>query len=223
MSNFFHRLTQLYEKEGFKSLNDFALNGLKYSSSEKLNRLKKPNTSPSYEIITDISNKFDVDLNWLIGGKQETILTTGNVNVITEPSVNYENLKFIPLIPLNAMAGYANDPTTILELDCEKFLIPTFRGADFLIQVKGNSMQPRYNSGDIVACKKLSIHDVFFQWGKVYVLDTDQGPLVKRIQQGPDDEHILVVSDNSELYKPFSLHLSKINAIAIVMGIIRLV
>ncbi len=127
----------------------------------------------------------------------------------------------IPLIPIEAMAGYGPGETQVLELDCEYFSVPTFKGADFLITVKGSSMYPKYNSGDIVACKKLMRDDVFFQWNKVYVLDTEQGALIKRIDEGPDDDHVMIVSDN-EKYKPFKLLKTKINAISIVMGVIRL-
>ncbi|MGL4957011.1 MAG: S24 family peptidase, partial [Bacteroidales bacterium] len=91
---------------------------------------------------------------------------------------------------------------------------------EFLIPIKGSSMQPKYNSGDIVACKKLPI-DTFFQWNKVYVLDTEQGALIKRIDKGCDDEHLLIVSDNPK-YSSFQLHRSKIHALAVVMGVIRL-
>ncbi|PDS21861.1 LexA family transcriptional regulator [Flavobacterium branchiophilum] len=137
-------------------------------------------------------------------------------NALTESSSD-----LIPLIPIEAMAGFGTGEGSILELDCEKFMIPTFKGADYLIQIKGSSMYPKYNSGDIVACKNLPLNDIFFQWNKVYVLDTIQGALIKRIDIGPDDEHIMIVSDN-EKYRPFPLHKSEINAIAIVMGVIRL-
>lgn len=66
-----------------------------------------------------------------------------------------------------------------------------------------------------MACKKLA-NDTFFQWNKVYVLDTDQGALIKRINEGRDEDHVLVVS------APFQLDRSHITAIAIVMGVIRL-
>ncbi len=55
---------------------------------------------------------------------------------------------------------------------------------------------------------------------KVYVLDTEQGALIKRIHPGKDDDHILVVSEN-EKYQPFNLHKSYIHAVSIVMGVIR--
>ncbi len=82
-------------------------------------------------------------------------------------------------------------------------------------------MYPKYSSGDIVACKKLSLTDIFFQWNKVYVLDTDQGALIKRVRKGKDDNHIILVSEN-EKYPPFELSLDHLHAIAIVIGVIRL-
>jgi phage repressor protein C with HTH and peptisase S24 domain len=125
----------------------------------------------------------------------------------------------IPLIPAEAMAGFGADNTKIMEYECERFVIPTFRDAEFLMAVKGSSMYPKYSNGDIVACKKLP-PDAFFQWNKVYALDTEQGVLIKRIKKGGDDEHLLIVSENDR-YDPFELHRSKVRAVAIVIGVIR--
>lgn len=105
--------------------------------------------------------------------------------------------------------------------ECERYVIPAFKDAEFLIQVKGSSMIPKYNSGDIVACKKLPLDSLFFQWNKVYVLDTIQGALIKRVKAGSDANHLLIVSDN-ERYEPFELHISQIHSVAIVIGVIRL-
>lgn len=129
--------------------------------------------------------------------------------------------KFIPLIPIDAMAGFASGEKQVVNYSSENYLIPNFSGADYLIMVKGTSMSPKYNSGDIVACKKLSISDVFFQWKKVYVLDTEQGALIKRISKGSSESTITLESYNEE-YPPFELKLSQINAIALVIGLIRL-
>ncbi|MDR3180545.1 MAG: hypothetical protein LBT61_01280 [Prevotellaceae bacterium] len=126
----------------------------------------------------------------------------------------------IPLIPIEAMAGFGTGELQVMEYECERFVIPTFREAEFLIAVKGSSMYPKYSSGDIVACKKLSL-DTFFQWNKVYVLDTEQGALIKRINKGSDNEHLLIVSENPK-YESFELHRSRIHSIAIVIGVIRL-
>ena len=100
-------------------------------------------------------------------------------------------------------------------------VVPAFKGADFLIPVKGSSMYPKYSSGDIVACQRVPMSDLFFQWNKVYVIDTNQGALIKRIKPGSDKDHVLIVSDN-EKYDPFELPYSAIHAVALVIGVIRL-
>ena len=127
----------------------------------------------------------------------------------------------IPLIPLSAMAGAFTEDTQVMEYECERYVIPAFKGADFLIQVKGNSMQPTYYSGDLVACQRIPLDDLFFQWNKTYVLDTAQGPLIKRIRQGSDNDHILIVSDNPE-YAPFELSRAQFHGVALVRGLVRL-
>ena len=129
----------------------------------------------------------------------------------------------IPLIPIDAMAGFGTGALQVMHYDTGKYIVPEFSelNVDFMIRVKGSSMVPKYNSGDLVACKKLVITDIFFQWNKVYVLDTEQGALIKRVKKGSRDNYILLISDNQN-YDPFELHLSKIFAVALVVGVIRL-
>lgn len=126
----------------------------------------------------------------------------------------------IPLVPLSAMAGALTYAETVMEAECERYIVPGFMCADFLIQVRGNSMQPTYNTGDYVACKKVPLSDIFFQWGKVYAVDTNQGPLIKRVKPGKDDGHILLVSDNPD-YDPIEFPLSALNGVALVLGFVR--
>ncbi len=127
----------------------------------------------------------------------------------------------IPLIPFSAMAGALIGEQSVLEYECERYVVPAFNGADFLMQVKGNSMMPTYISGDIVACQRVPMSGLFFQWNKPYVLDTAQGAIIKRLKPGSDKQHVLIVSDNKE-YDPFELPYEDIYAVALVIGIIRL-
>ena len=159
----------------------------------------------------------EINPEWLLTGKGPMLKEDNNLPMASK-SANSEG---IPLIPLDAMAGISSGEVSVLELDCERYVIPMFKGADFLIPVKDSSMIPKYNSGDVVACKKIPMQDLFFQWNKVYVLDTNQGALIKRIHKGPDNEHITLISEN-EKYTPFNLHLSQIYSVAIVVGVVRL-
>lgn len=164
-----------------------------------------------------------VSPSWLLTGKGDMIISIHNKDIKNEelPVAHLsESNEGIPLIPINAMAGAFTGDQSVMEYECDRYIIPSFKGADFLIGVKGSSMHPRYNSGDIVACKRLDINNLFFQWNKVYVLDTDQGALIKRVKPGSDKEHILIVSDNKD-YEPFELAIEHIYHIALVVGVIR--
>jgi len=84
-------------------------------------------------------------------------------------------------------------------------------------------MYPKYSSGDILACKKIPREDItFFQWGKVYVIDSAQGQLIKRVFEHEDGERIMLVSDNAEKYKPFPIQKSDIRILSIVLGVLRM-
>lgn len=174
------------------------------------------------QIIVENYPRYSAD--WLLSGKGDMLR---NKEVVTqrkaEPAlpVPENSHEGIPLIPLSAMAGAFTGETSVMEYECERYVIPAFRGADFLIPVKGDSMQPTYYPGDLVACQRVPLDDLFFQWNKTYVLDTKQGPLIKRVRRGSDDEHILIVSDNPA-YAPFELSRAQFHGVALVRGLVRL-
>jgi phage repressor protein C with HTH and peptisase S24 domain len=171
----------------------------------------------------------DVNPTWLLTNRGEMLLDKQEISNVQE--INEQNFPVahqtdnpnegIPLIPIKAMAGALTCEQTVLEYECERYVIPMFKGADFLIPVKGSSMYPKYSSGDIVACQRVAMSDLFFQWNKVYAIDTNQGALIKRIKPGSDKNHVLIVSDN-EKYDSFELPVSAIHAVALVIGVIRL-
>ena len=171
---------------------------------------------------TIVENYPQYSAEWLLTGKGDMlkplIKTTSSSAIHSAPE---DSLEGIPLIPLSAMAGAFTGDTTVLNYECERYIIPDFQGADFLIRIKGDSMQPTYYAGDLVACQRVPLNDLFFQWNKTYILDTTQGPLIKRIKRGSDDNHILIVSDNPN-YEPFELSKDQFHGVALVRGLIRL-
>jgi len=187
-------------------------------------------SSPSADVLAEISTKYnDINLEWLLTGKGEILKSSGSSHLIaSESTLSYGNkddqATSIPLIPVEAMAGFGNGHTSqIMEYDAERYVIPEFSelNVEFLIRMKGSSMLPKYNSGDLLGCRRLPM-DTFFQWNKVYVIDTIQGALVKRIQKSDRPGYITCVSDNNN-YPPFDLNYdADVNAIAIVLGVIRL-
>ena len=183
---------------------------------------------PKAEILLKMKQSFNTSVDWLLTGDSETIVRNETGYFTAEESQQNFNKKEllnkieIPLIPIDAMAGFGEGTMQIMQYDTERYKVPEFTelNVDFMIRVKGSSMYPKYNSGDLVACKKLSLKDLFFQWNKVYVLDTEQGALIKRIKKSEMDNYIKIVSDNPS-YDPVDLPLEKIYAVSLVVGVIR--
>ena len=168
----------------------------------------------------------DINRVWLLTGEGEMLRTDGATAVSVSENTPPPQLipappgKGLPLIPLPAMAGFLKGAADIDPNEIEWYFVPAFRDCQFLIRVKGESMSPRYLSGDIVACREVQDTGTFFQWGKTYVLDTDQGVVIKRVRPSEKENHILCVSDNPD-YEPFDVPVSSIYHLAIVRGLIR--
>ena len=129
----------------------------------------------------------------------------------------------IPLVSVKAVGGFAGRDFSIQEQDIEGYyVIPKFRhlNVDFLIEVSGDSMMPRFFPGDIIACSV--IHNPrFIQWNKPYLIATrEDGMIVKRLNESDDPDAFIAVSDN-EFYKPFLIPKSEIDGIARVVGVIH--
>lgn len=130
----------------------------------------------------------------------------------------------IPLVSQTAVAGFGNSEFAIAERDVkEYYIVPKFKYChiDFMIEISGSSMYPKYNSGDVVACTIIR-ESHFIQWNKCHVIATkEQGILVKRLLPSEKPDCIKAVSDN-EKYPPFDIPKEEITGIAIVAGVIRL-
>ena len=155
---------------------------------------------------------------WLLTGEGEMLRTPTADTAANTPQ------KALPLIPFEAIAGYLSTDNEGVRLeDCERYVIPEFdrRGAEFIIRVSGSSMYPKYSNGDLLGCKKIE-NILFFQWGKIYVLDTSQGALVKRVYEHENKDFVMLVSDNKDVYPPFAIPKSDIRSLSIVVGVVRL-
>jgi len=166
-----------------------------------------------------VENYPQYDAYWLLTGEGKMLKSASK----SLKTATHSHLEGIPLIPIEAMAGFGSaESTQIFEHQIqEQYIIPEFKGkVDYFIRVTGSSMYPKYNSGDIVACKKIEALG-FVQWNKTYVFDTTQGALVKRLMKSSIDGNIICRSDNKD-YPDFELNINEdIHAIALIVGVIR--
>ena len=167
---------------------------------------------------------FGLSTSWLLTGEGEMLAdhtTTPNVSTVPKEASEAKE-SGIPLIPLEAMAGVlSGTDVSIMGYECELYQVPIFSGADFLIRIVGDSMMPKYSPGNIAACKRVPLDKLWFQWGKVYVVDTRQGALIKRVEPSDAEGCISLHSENPR-YKPFDLPETEINGVALVIGQIGL-
>lgn len=152
-----------------------------------------------------------------------TALKTSIGELVGETSNPQKCNESIPLVYGSAIGGFGNSHFSLEERDVKAYyVIPKFqhKKIDFMIEVEGSSMYPKYSSGDVVACKIIN-EKSFIQWNKTHVVATkDQGIIIKRIKPG-DNDTLLMISDNKD-YDPFYVKVDEIDGIALVVGVIRL-
>lgn len=94
-------------------------------------------------------------------------------------------------------------------------LIPDY---DCTIIIRGDSMEPTYQSGDEIALRDVT-KTGFIQWGAPHVMDTTQGIVLKRLYDDPNG--IKCVSDN-KMYEPFVVPKSEVYHIYKIVGFVRI-
>lgn len=156
---------------------------------------------------------------WLLFGDGEMLKTS---EMYTASSASSSATGCIPLYEGVAVGGKGGFDFALQDIKAY-YNVPKFHGkrVDFMIEVSGSSMMPKYNSGDVVACSVIN-EATFIQWNKVHVIATrEQGILIKRVLPAEDEGKLRLVSDNTD-YPPFDVPRSEICGLALVAGVIRL-
>ena len=222
------RLRFFIENEGL-SVRQFE--NLIGSSDGKIAKFIASNSSLKSDTLSKIMEIFPhLSITWLLTGEGDMLLSSpdnSQGSTKDEPRTNQPTTCLaqagIPLIPVDAVAGFNGiDSPTIQIHDCQRYLVPEFQqlNAEFMIRVSGSSMYPKYSSGDILACRKLTSYH-FIQWGKIYVIDSEQGAMVKRLFPCDEDTDYVICKSDNPNYPPFELPKTEIRSLSIVLGAIR--
>jgi hypothetical protein len=161
---------------------------------------------PSDSFLRRFNTAFDNIFNsqWLLTGEGEMIdateLTAADKGRGTDGT---DSIYSIPLLPVSAQGGSLNDfVVSIKESDCEKIISP-IKGADYAMSVAGDSMAPEYPSGSQILIKRIN-ERAFIDWGRVYVLDTCNGTVIKQLFPSKKPEMVLCKSINPK-FPPFEV------------------
>lgn len=206
------------------SVKDRLLDFVAYTGLSRRKFQERINVSNSYiqnisegigaDVMNRISIQFpDLNTSWLLTGEGEMIKSS--CDVVSQKSSNTR-----PRIPYDAAAGTLTEIVEgVAEYQCEQVpIIGVFPRYDFTIRIVGRSMEPEYFAGDEVACLRVN-EKRFLQWGRVHVLDTTQGIVIKRIYDSGD--YIVCKSFNPE-FPDFAIPKEDIRSYNLVVGSIRL-
>lgn len=134
-----------------------------------------------------------------------------NTDFLEEPNTNY----YYPEV--NASAGLETEMQND-ELKRIPINIPNWEKGVSFINVYGDSMYPKYCSGEIIGIKE--VEPQYINYGYAYVVIFNDGQVfLKYIRRGKDNDHWLLDSENPK-YESREYHLSLIKKVFIIKGVI---
>lgn len=198
-----------------KGLNDNQVTVECKLSQGLLGQARKGKSDLGTKTIEKILNIYQ-DLNkvWLMTGEGDMLSSTSSAQ--PQPSVKNERVADdeaykVPLVPISALGGSLNDFNLAVKRDdCETVISP-IKDIDMAIKISGDSMEPEYPSDSQVFVKKIN-ERAFLEWGRVYVLNTCNGIVIKRLMPTNDPNTVLCESINPK-YPPFEVNLENVNGV----------
>lgn len=162
--------------------------------------------NPSRELIFAVGDAFPQYKQYLNTGAATDILLEESVKYKVNNRLEGSNM--IPLFPMSAHGTKLSEfAMGVKKYDCELVVSPV-SGAEFAITVTGNSMADEYPPGSKVLVRRIN-SDLFVEPGKVYVLDTVNGVMLKVVTIRRDG-YLYCTSINSDqvTYAPFEIPIS---------------
>lgn len=216
-NDYTERFLAVIEAMGLKDSE--VVNALEDLSKGTMSKIRNARCGVSMNTLQEFCMVFsNVSSNYIITGRGSMFLdeTEKTIGVKGEG----DSVKTLPRIPYDAAAGSLTDAVDgVTELQCERVpVVAAFPKYDFTMRISGRSMEPYYYSGDEVACLRIN-EARFIQWGRVHVLDTTQGVVIKRIYD--NGECIRCASFNPE-YPDFNVPKEDIRSFNLVVGSLRL-
>ena len=143
-------------------------------------------------LLEDISKVTGIPLESFLIGPRGAIQFTNDA----EPNT-------VPLLPIFAQAGSLTGWSEgIEEVKCERVISPV-QDVDMAVHIYGESMYPDIPNGSVCYVKRVK---AVIEWGRAFILDTVDGPLLKYLTPGSDEAHVRCVSANHDpRYAPFEV------------------
>lgn len=198
-----------------KGLNDNQVTVECKLSQGLLGQARKGKSDLGAKAIDKILNTYqDLSKVWLMTGEGDMLSSTSSAKPQQSKKaerVTDDEAYKVPLVPISALAGSLNDfSLSVKRDDCETVISP-IKDIDMAIKISGDSMEPEYPADSQVFVKKVN-ERAFLEWGRVYVLNTCNGIVIKRLMPTNDPNTVLCESINPK-YPPFEVNLENVNGV----------
>lgn len=143
----------------------------------------------------------NINRDWLLYGEGE-MYRPAETRPAHAPALDPDWL--VPLLPVEACAGNLQlYSQSVAMRDCEWIPTPV-KGADFAIQVTGDSMEPKIHDGTIAAIVRINDR-AFIPWGNPMVIDTENGVLIKTVYPSGKGEKFIEARSVNPQYPPLTI------------------
>lgn len=158
----------------------------------------------------------DLNLIWLKAGIGDMIIGDSDVTLdspiseLQDDPEEARTAKVVPLLPISAQGGTLNDfVVSVKDSDCE-YVVSPIKGAEYAMPISGDSMAPEYPAGSTVFIKRIN-ERAFIDWGRVYVLDTCNGSVIKILVPSENKGYVKCLSINADpKFAPFEVCLNDV-------------
>jgi repressor LexA len=166
-------------------------------ATRTIQRWEKGDQVPDSNYLMRIAKVMGVAAHWLLTGDGEMVVSKQqNPNVLSLPTNRYKKVQLISMPLLSSVPGGALSQTFHSEHGERYITVDDVRDPNaFALEVKGNSMAPRIENGDIIVVSPT--HDV--KSGDICVVRVDEEDTVKRIKI--DEQFVHLIPLNPE-YEP---------------------
>ena len=184
-------------------------------SKYTLQTTKNRGSVPKLDIVEKLATMFDVSVGWLMAGEEEY-----REMEVGSPGNN----SGVPFYNITATAHLS-------EVLDNNYVLPDyyvdyqpFNDCTAYVPVYGDSMLPRFSSGDVIALKQLNNLSLIL-WGEAYVVVTTEEAnslcTLKLVFAGSAAEEVILRSTNPEYTGDMLIHKRDIVSLFIVKGKIR--
>lgn len=143
------------------------------------------------------------------------------VQRIKKLGVDFDNVilidKSVPYYDVDATAGnftiFTDSPTELIK---QYINIPAFSDCDMFINVSGDSMYPKYCTGELIALKKINDREVI-SYGEAHVIVTKEQILLKRLHKSTN-ENMFFLRNENKAHDDFEIKKEKILFLYLVKG-----